>query len=81
MAFSIDQITKKQWAWAFGALVLVVLGYIAFNELQKADWKKKLEAELTSIDLRINSGRLSAGDLVDLKQKRNAIVQQYLKTL
>lgn len=81
MAFSIEQITKKQWAYAFGGLTLLVFGYIIFNELRKAEWKSKLEAELGDIDLRIASGRLPAGDLVDLKQKRNAIVQQYLKTL
>ena len=81
MAFSIEQITKKQWAWAFGALTLLVLAYITFNEWQKATWKKKLEAELANIDLRINSGRVSANELVELRLKRNAIVQQYLKTL
>ena len=81
MAFSIDQITKKQWAGAFGGLALLVFAYIIFDQLQRAAWKSKLEAELAEIDKQIESGRRSAGDLVDLKQKRNAIVQRYLQTL
>lgn len=66
---------------AVGILFVLFIIYVVFNEIRKADWKRKLEAELGDIDLRISSGRLPAGDLVDLRQKRNAIVQQYLKTL
>lgn len=66
---------------AVGILFVLFIIYVIFNEIRKADWKRKLEAELGDIDLRISSGRLPAGDLVDLRQKRNAIVQHYLKTL
>lgn len=64
-----------------GVLAILVVAYIGFNEWRKAEWKSKLESELATIDAQIGSGRTPAGDLVDLKQKRNAIVQQYLKTL
>lgn len=66
---------------AVGVLFVLFIAYVIFNEIRKADWKAKLEAELAEIDKQIGSGRRSAGDLVDLKQKRNAIVEQYLKTL
>lgn len=81
MSFSIENITKKQWAWAFGILALLVVGYIAFNEIQKASWKSKLEKELANLDLKMSTGKLSAAELVDLKLKKNAIINQYLKTL
>lgn len=71
--------TKTQVILAI--LIILFIAYVIFNELRKAAWKKKLEAAISGIDLRMSSGRASASELVDLRMQRNAILKQYLNTL
>lgn len=66
--------------WLLGLSVAFVL-YIAFNEMRKADWKATLEKNLAAIDQRMSNGRASAQELIELRMKRKALLQQYLKTI
>lgn len=63
--------------------VFIILGitYFIFNELRLAAWKKKLQAALSGIDLRMSSGRASASELIDLNTQRKAILTEYLNSL
>lgn len=62
-------------------LIILFIAYVILNELRKASWKKKLEDAIKGIDLRINSGRASAAELIDLNTQRKAILNEYLNSL
>lgn len=79
MEFTLPKLDRTQWV--ITGLFVLVLAYIIFNELRKASWKKKLQADLDSIEKRMSSGRSTASELVDLNLKRKAILQQYLNTI
>lgn len=64
----------------FGLVALALVGGL-FYWLGKSSIKSRLEADLAAIDNRMSSGRASASELIDLRLRKKAILQQYLKSI
>lgn len=65
----------------FGSIALILVAIFGFNEIRKANERARVQAQIDAIDVRMSTGRASAAELVELRLRKKAILQQYLNLI